>query len=197
MKYYITLYNLLFVLDKLDRLQFDLAQKFIAYYNEEPKWIDFANYWMNEVIKVYHDGSKITYTPELPIFKIGQDLETRLGIEQGYVYKSFEGPEEFLYDFDRAMNHFQGIIEADPNNPTIYRAIGNLLINKLEPDYEGAISRFEKAIELSHTYRNAYRDLVSAYLQVNRKNDAYGIVSYLENRDKKFAAELKEKIDNP
>jgi tetratricopeptide (TPR) repeat protein len=161
-------------------------------------WLDFANFWFNMAReKIINEGKvQINSFPQLPIFKIGQDLESRLGIEQGMVQKSFEGPKEFLYeDTNDAMGYYQKLLDKDPRNPMVYNIIGEILINKQSPEYPEAIRNFQKALEIFPYYRKAHYDLGMAYIRVKDKNGADGEVANLHRiNSRKYAEMLQEEI---
>lgn len=83
MKIYTTLEN-----EKYDRDQLPPAhRKFLAkvfrYCAKGPSWDEFANFWLSKGNELW-EGIKGKEIIELPVYKICQDLEARLGIEQGY-----------------------------------------------------------------------------------------------------------------
>lgn len=53
------------------------------YFDDQPHWNDFANFWMDKITSTV--DSEEENLAETVLFKIGQDLESRLGIQQGYV----------------------------------------------------------------------------------------------------------------
>ena len=83
MKIYATLNNGKYDLDALGAQHRHFIEKVIHYYKKNPDWNKFANYWHREGQKVWKNGNRREVV-KLPIFKVCQDLESRLGIKQGY-----------------------------------------------------------------------------------------------------------------
>jgi tetratricopeptide (TPR) repeat protein len=203
MKIYITLNNLFYILDELDRSQLDLWKDFLTYFEKNPDCIDFANFWFNKATerlgggKSEEGGITILQIPQLPIFKIGQDLESRLGIKQGMVQKSFSGPVKFLYDnAEEVIKYFQCLIEKDPKNPQFYHAIGKIFLNKEDSDFNKAIHYFHKAIDLFPEYRKAHYDLGLAYIHAKDKKNAEEQVKCLNFINSFKYAEMLDKEIN-
>ena len=203
MKIYITLNNLFYILDNLDSTQKELWEKFITRFEENPNWLDFTNYWFNEATKKLggwkreEDGMKITNMPRLPIFKIGQDLESRLGIKQGMVQRSFEGPEKFLYeDVEEVLGYCQKLLDKDQRNPLLHNVIGEIIINKQDPEFKKAMPYFQKAIELFPGYRQAHYNLGRAYLHEGMESEARSQVEMLRKIwSKEYAKMLEDEIN--
>lgn len=83
MKIYTTLEN-----EKYDCCQLPSKQKkfleiVLKYYSEDPSWDEFSQFWLSEGHEFFEKikGEELV---ELPIYKICQDMELRLGIKQGY-----------------------------------------------------------------------------------------------------------------
>jgi hypothetical protein len=49
-------------------------------------WTDFANFWLNKMRELTENGNKSGLVRS-PLYRICQDMESRLGIKQGYVRK--------------------------------------------------------------------------------------------------------------
>ncbi len=83
MRNYTTLKGEKFDLDSLPEEQSNLWEKAEGYFQTAPEWTDFSTFWLRKVAKTFEglDRSEIV---KMPIFKLCQDLESRLGIEQGY-----------------------------------------------------------------------------------------------------------------
>ena len=81
---YTTLEGEKFDVDKLSSEDSLIYRQVREYLGQSPKpgWVDFANFWTRLVVNLYREIPEIT---EKPIYKICQDLECRLGIEQGYI----------------------------------------------------------------------------------------------------------------
>ncbi len=84
MKYYVTLHNIKYDLDSLSSPQKSFVKKIISYYKKKPHWNKFSNYWVGEGNKIWKKMDRKEVIKH-PTFKICQDLESRLGIEQGYI----------------------------------------------------------------------------------------------------------------
>ena len=81
-KVYETLENEKFDIKILSEQEFKFLKKVMKYYSEKPDWNVFSNYWLKEGQKVW-GGMPKREVVDLPVFRICQDLEMRLGIEQG------------------------------------------------------------------------------------------------------------------
>ena len=115
MKLYTTLSNGKYDLDTLDNSHKDFIEKIIHYYKRNPNWNNFANYWHKEGQKIWKNKNRKEVV-KLPIFKICQDLESRLGIKQGYVRQA-DYRDELLKIIEEYQSRYQfcrktGIDEA-------------------------------------------------------------------------------------
>lgn len=81
-KVYETLENEKFDIKILSEQEFKFLKKVMKYYSEKPDWNVFSNSWLKEGQKVW-GGMPKREVVDLPVFRICQDLEMRLGIEQG------------------------------------------------------------------------------------------------------------------
>ena len=200
MKIYITLKNIFYILAELDSDQQKLAEEFIQFFYKKPEWLDFANFWINQVNGRYGKDARgrnhFGLIPQLPVFTIGQDLESRLGIEQGMVRKTFEGPEDFLYDdIDDVIVYYRGLLEKDTDNPRLCHSLGHLLTSKPDPSYKEAIGYFQKAVRKFPAYRQANFDLGMAYLCIKDIENAEKQVGMLERiGSRKYAEMLREEL---
>lgn len=81
---YVTLDNEKFEIDALPSEDLNIYKRVQELLSQSPKpeWVDFANFWTGLVVNLYGEVPEIT---KKPIYKICQDLECRLGIEQGYI----------------------------------------------------------------------------------------------------------------
>ena len=87
---YQTLSNKELNLDNLTKKELGLYNQVKEFYESKPSWNAFGNYWIKELNNTFKqksrkDREKIT---NQDIWRICIDLESRLGIEQGYVRKS-------------------------------------------------------------------------------------------------------------
>ncbi len=83
MRIYTTLENEKYNRDQLPSAHKAFLAKVLRYYNQRPSWDKFADFWLAKGNELW-GGIKGKELLELPIYKICQDLEARLGIEQGY-----------------------------------------------------------------------------------------------------------------
>ena len=79
---YETLENEKFDIKVLSDQEYEFLIKVMKYYSEKPDWNVFSNYWLKEGQKIWA-GIPKREVADLPNFRICQDLEARLGIEQG------------------------------------------------------------------------------------------------------------------
>ena len=77
-----TLENEKFDIKALSEREYKFLKKVTKYYSKKPDWNVFSNYWLKEGQKIW-GGTPKREIAELPVFRICQDLEARLGIEQG------------------------------------------------------------------------------------------------------------------
>lgn len=81
-KSYVTLENSNINIRLLSEQEYEFLRKVKRYYSEKPDWNVFSNYWLKEGQKIW-GGRPKKEVVDLPVFMICQDLEMRLGIEQG------------------------------------------------------------------------------------------------------------------
>lgn len=81
-RFYETIENEKIDIKALSEKEYEFLKKVKKYYSKKPDWNVFSNYWLKEGQKIWGGTSKREATI-LPIFRICQDLEVRLGIEQG------------------------------------------------------------------------------------------------------------------
>ena len=82
--YYVDLSGRSFCLSGLDRDERELLARLQAFASRNPEWSDYRNYWMSEVASFYEArGLKRAEIIETPVYRIGQDVGSRLGISQG------------------------------------------------------------------------------------------------------------------
>jgi len=83
MNLYRTLNGEVFDLDKLPAKQKSIYAELKSFYDVNVEWTKFTNLWVAKVREVFgaKEPSEIV---EKPIYKICQDLDSRLGIRQGY-----------------------------------------------------------------------------------------------------------------
>jgi len=83
MRIYTTLENEKYDYDQLAPAHRDFLAKVFRYYARKPSWDKFAHFWLSKGNELW-EGIKGKELVDLPVYKICQDLEVRLGIEQGY-----------------------------------------------------------------------------------------------------------------
>lgn len=81
-KFYETLENNKIDIKALSEREHEFFKKIKKYYSKMPDWNVFSNYWLKEGQKIW-GGMQKREVVNLPVFLICQDLEVRLGIEQG------------------------------------------------------------------------------------------------------------------
>jgi len=81
-KVYETIENEKFDINSLSKKELTFLKKVIKYYSKKPDWSLFSNYWLKEGQKLWGRMPK-RQVVNLPLFRVCQDLEVRLGIEQG------------------------------------------------------------------------------------------------------------------
>lgn len=81
-KLYATLENKKLNISSLSKQEYEFLKKVMKFYHEKPDWNTFSNYWLKEGQKIW-GGIPKRKVVKRPLFLICQDLEARLGIEQG------------------------------------------------------------------------------------------------------------------
>jgi len=81
-KFHETLENKKIDIKALSEREHEFLKKVKKYYSKRPDWNVFSNYWLKEGQKIW-GGVQKREVVNLPVFLICQDLEVRLGIEQG------------------------------------------------------------------------------------------------------------------
>ncbi len=83
MNAYETLDHKTFDLDKLPSKQKKFFEEMKVCLRKKFDWSEFGSFWFNQLSVVFKEVKKEDI-PQLPIFKICQDMESRLGVQQGY-----------------------------------------------------------------------------------------------------------------
>ncbi|MBI4288728.1 MAG: hypothetical protein HY671_09910 [Chloroflexi bacterium] len=83
MNNYRTLNGEVFNLDELTKDHKLVYVEVKSFYDSNPEWTRFPNVWMDKIREAFAGKDPSTVVDE-PIYKICQDLESRLGIRQGY-----------------------------------------------------------------------------------------------------------------
>jgi hypothetical protein len=81
---YIDLGGRVFALAGLDHEERQLLDNLKAFASSNPEWWKYKNFWMAEVAKLYEArGLTRAEIIETPVYRVGQDIGSRLGIAQG------------------------------------------------------------------------------------------------------------------
>jgi hypothetical protein len=81
---YIDLSGRVFALAGLDHDERQLLDKLKAFAKSNPEWWKYKNFWMAEVANLYEArGLTRAEIIETPVYRVGQDIGSRLGIAQG------------------------------------------------------------------------------------------------------------------
>jgi len=86
MKEYRTLKDEVYNLDSLSEKEKKIYQEVHSYLKKNPNWTEFSTYWKDKLLEEFKD-KRVEEIANLPIFRICQDLSSRLGIKQGYTSK--------------------------------------------------------------------------------------------------------------
>jgi len=81
-KVYKTIENEKFDISSLSKQEYGFLKRVMNYYSKKPDWNLFSNYWLKEGQKIWGRMPKRKVVT-LTLFRICQDLEARLGIDQG------------------------------------------------------------------------------------------------------------------
>ncbi len=84
MNYYKTLDGEVFNLDELTKQQKLIYSEVKSFYDINPDWNQFSNVWTDRLREAFAGVDPRTVVEE-PIFEICQDLDSRLGVRQGYM----------------------------------------------------------------------------------------------------------------
>lgn len=95
--HYVDLSGLVYALSGLDKEERELLARWKAYADSNPPWHEYRNLWMAEVGQFYEQrGLPRSQIIETPVYRVGQDIGSRLGIAQGKVRPS-EYRDELLH----------------------------------------------------------------------------------------------------
>ena len=87
MKKYQTLKNEIYDLASFPPEQGEIYQAVWNFYQQEPDWDQFTAFWLAQVDRLHPKLTRLEIT-ETPLFKICEDLDSRLAIQQGYARRS-------------------------------------------------------------------------------------------------------------
>lgn len=82
---YETLTHEFFNIDKLPSVERELYRNIKKTFDKKPLWNEFKIFCMNKISDTFEPKLSRKEVVELPIYRICQDMWSRLGIEQGYV----------------------------------------------------------------------------------------------------------------
>lgn len=83
MNYYRTLNGEAFNLNELTEQQKLIYAEVKSFYDTNPEWTEFTSLWIARIKEAFA-GKQPSSVVEEPIYKICQDMDSRLGIRQGY-----------------------------------------------------------------------------------------------------------------
>jgi hypothetical protein len=83
MNFYKTLNGEIFDFNQLTDEQKAIYNVVKSFYDTNPEWTEFSNFWITKIREAF-TNEEPSLVVEEPIYKICQDLESRLGIRQGY-----------------------------------------------------------------------------------------------------------------
>lgn len=83
MNLYKTLNGEVFDFDQFTSEQRAIYDQAKAFYDTNPEWPEFSNFWRTRVRKAFSNAEPSEVVKE-PIYKVCRDLDSRLGISQGY-----------------------------------------------------------------------------------------------------------------
>lgn len=83
MNLYKTLNGTVFNLDELPAELKTVYREVKSLYDTNVDWTEFTNLWISKIREVFSDREPSVIVEE-PLYKICQDIESRLGIRQGY-----------------------------------------------------------------------------------------------------------------
>lgn len=84
MKEYKTLKDEAYNIQSLSREEKAVYEKVYSLFEKNPDWPEFSTYWKDKLMEEFKNKGTEEIV-SLPIFRICQDLSSRLGIKQGYI----------------------------------------------------------------------------------------------------------------
>ena len=82
--FYRTLDGLLLSLSELSKEERQTLAEIQRAYKRNPDWCQFTNWWRKKVLQLYRDLPPGEHTSKT-VYLVGEDLEGRLGVAQGYL----------------------------------------------------------------------------------------------------------------
>jgi len=84
MKEYKTLKGEAYNIESLSKKERAVLEEVYSYFEKNPDWPEFSTYWKDKLMERLQDKTREEIVT-LSIFRICQDLSSRLGIRQGYI----------------------------------------------------------------------------------------------------------------
>ncbi len=87
--HHVDLYGRVYALSGLNAQEREILARLKAFADSNPQWWDYQNLWMAEVGRLY-ESSGLTRRQiiEMPVYRVAQDIGSRLGIAQGIMRQS-------------------------------------------------------------------------------------------------------------
>ena len=87
--HHVDLRGRVYALSGLDEEERKLLARLKAFADTNPQWHEYQNLWMAEVGRFYEErGLARSQIMETPVYRVGQDIGSRLGIAQGKMRQS-------------------------------------------------------------------------------------------------------------
>ena len=143
-----------------------------------------AAYYYQRGLYQYKSGE---YEQSIPDFS--KTLELNKSLVDGYVYRGLS----YLRTgrFEMAVGDFKNGILIQPKVPDLQKFLGDALLGL--KDYQGSVSAYNKAVEISKGRKAELSDSLFARLYRGR-GEAYAALSKHENAQGDFASALKSKF---
>jgi tetratricopeptide (TPR) repeat protein len=88
-----------------------------------------------------------------------------------------------LSDYDRMRSFLRDLdYTPDPADPVIWKLMGNIFFRK--KNYDLALQCYENAVEINHTYVDAFNNVAMTYKILGRDDDAEKIFEYIKKIEK-------------
>lgn len=82
---YVTLDQEIFNISELPEAQKALYEEVFESFKQRPQWPEFQNLWLLKINNLLRNTLSRSEIIKTPIYKICQDMDSRLGIEQGFM----------------------------------------------------------------------------------------------------------------
>jgi len=88
-----------------------------------------------------------------------------------------------LSDYDRMRSFLRDLdYTPGPDDPVIWKSMGNTFFRK--KNYDLALQCYENAVEINHTYVDAFNNVAMTYKILGRNDDAEKIFDYIKTIEK-------------